>query len=104
MFYTLYFYGMYIEEQEEVIAEDYDDFSKPEPSFYLPTFDSKICDTVSGCPNKYNIFHNCTGYCSKRYSDVPETPSKLVKKKFERLLKKYPLGESLWEQVYEPGL
>lgn len=93
-----------VHEEEEVIAEDYDDVSKPDLKANVPQFDVKICNTVPGCPNKYNIYHNCTGYCATKYADVPLEPSKMIRKKFERLLKKYPLTDSAWEQVYEPGL
>ncbi|KAH9398155.1 Polyglutamine-binding protein 1, partial [Tyrophagus putrescentiae] len=96
--------GKKVHEEEEVIAEDYDDVSKPDSKANVPQFDVKICNTVPGCPNKYNIYHNCTGYCATKYADVPLEPSKMIRKKFERLLKKYPLTDSAWEQVYEPGL
>lgn len=92
------------EEAEEVIAEDYDDIGKPEASRSVPNFDVKLLDScVPGCPNKNNIYHNCTGYCAKRYADVPEDPPREVRRKFARLLKKYPINRP-WEKVYEPGL
>lgn len=86
-------------DHEEVIAENYDDTpNKQEIIKY------KNIDTVPGCPNKYNIFHNCTNYCAKKYSDISEEPSKSVRRKFVQLLKQYPLKDSIWQQVYEPGL
>jgi len=91
------------EEQEEVIAEDYDDVTHSDVSNLPLPFSTKMCPTVPGCPNKYNIYHNCTGFCVMKYAAVPTEPPKSIKKKFARLLKKYPLKE-LWEQVYEPGL
>ncbi|KAJ6220411.1 hypothetical protein RDWZM_006223 [Blomia tropicalis] len=93
-----------IEDHEEVIAEDYDDVNKPESLNFPLQFDCKIRETVPGCPNKYNIYHNCTGYCSYRYGDVPEEPTKSLKRTFSRMLKKYPINESIWEQVYDCGL
>nr|XP_027198142.1 polyglutamine-binding protein 1-like [Dermatophagoides pteronyssinus] len=85
-------------EHEEVIAEDYDETPKQE------FIQLKTIDTVIGCPNKYNIYHNCTSFCAKKYADVRIEPNKRIRKIFAKLLKKYPLKDSVWEQVYEPGL
>lgn len=87
-----------VEQEEEVIAEDYDETPKQE------FIELKTIDTVIGCPNKYNIYHNCTSFCSKKYVNVRKEPNKRIRKIFARLLKKYPLKDSVWEQVYEPGL
>lgn len=87
-------------EHEEVIAEDYDDVSKTTET----VIDTKIYDTVRGCPNKFNIYHNCSAFCVKRYTSVCEDPPKVVRKRFKNLLKRYPLYDSIWEQVYDPGM
>ncbi|XP_054165390.1 polyglutamine-binding protein 1-like [Oppia nitens] len=83
-----------IEKQlEEVIAEDYDD----------NRFDGKSGQCVRGCPNKYNIYHDCTAYCHKRYSDINEEPSPKTQRKYQKLVKRYPLPEG-WQEVYDPGV
>ncbi|OTF77723.1 hypothetical protein BLA29_007438, partial [Euroglyphus maynei] len=88
-----------IEHEEEVIAEDYDETPAKQEFIQLKTI-----DTVIGCPNKYNIYHNCTSFCARKYSNVRMEPNKRICKIFAKLLKKYPLKDSVWEKVYEPGL
>lgn len=90
-----------VEEEEEVIAEDYDDGVKT--STVEPVYDSKVYPTVMGCPQKANAYHTCSLYCIRNYSDVPKEPSRAIKRKFDRILKDYPL-DAVWEKVYEPGL
>jgi len=82
-----------IEQLEEVIAEDYDD----------NRFEPKSGQSVKGCPNKYNIYHECSHYCHKRWSDVSEEVSPKTKRKYQRLVKRYPLPEG-WQEVYDPGV
>lgn len=91
---------MISDEQEEVIAEDYDDLKTTE----VTVVDTKIYDTVRGCPNKYNIYHNCSSHCVKRYSNVAEEAPIQIRKRFKKLLQKYPIYDSIWEQIYDPGL
>jgi polyglutamine-binding protein 1 len=76
-----------------VIAEDYDD----------NRFEAKSGVSVIGCPNKYNIYHDCSLYCHKRYSEVCEEASPKTRRKYQRLLKRYPLPEG-WQEVYDPGV
>ncbi len=83
------------EQEEEVIAEDYDDFNK--------AIDSKSRVVVNVCPNKYNIYHDCTHYCQKRWSNVSEEPSPNTRRKYQKLLKRYPLPDN-WQEVYDPGV
>ena len=78
---------------EEVIAEDYDD----------NRFDPRSRMIVIGCPNKYNIYHDCSPYCQKRWSEVNERPSPKTRRKYQKLVKKYPLPDG-WQQVYDPGV
>ncbi|CAG2101624.1 unnamed protein product [Medioppia subpectinata] len=81
------------EQLEEVIAEDYDD----------NRFEAKSGVSVKGCPNKYNIYHDCSLYCHKKYADVSEEVSPQTKRKYQRLVKRYPLPEG-WQEVYDPGV
>ena len=83
------------ENHEEVIAEDYDDVNKG--------FDGKRRQTVIGCPNKYNIYHDCTAYCQKKWQNGKQEPSPRTMRKYENLIKRYPLSEG-WQDVYDPGV
>lgn len=61
-------------------------------------------DSVLGCPNKYNIYHNCGQYCSERYSE-PETvePTLQQRKDLAMILRTYPMSNE-WTVVYDPGV
>lgn len=55
-----------------------------------------------GCPNKFNIYHDCSDYCVKKFGAGTEVPPVEIKRKYNRLLKSYPLSEN-WRKVWEPG-
>lgn len=59
-------------------------------------------DQVVGCPNKYNIYHTCSEFCLKKFGSGTEIPPTMIKRKYNRLVKKYPLPEN-WRRVWEPG-
>jgi polyglutamine-binding protein 1 len=92
--------------EEEVIAEDYDD---PEPKETAPVIKHfqpvPLADgeTVAGCPNKYNIYHECTSFCRQTWSGGKQVPSPKTERKYKRLLKRYPLPEG-WQEVWESGV
>lgn len=83
---------------EEVIAEDYDstkdDFSHIDLSQQFMGH--------PGCPNKYNIYHECNKKCRDIWGAGHLQPSEKYLKKQMRLLQKYPLPET-WKAVYDPG-
>ncbi|KAG5672176.1 hypothetical protein PVAND_002326 [Polypedilum vanderplanki] len=59
---------------------------------------------LSGCPNKWNIHHVCTVYCSERWGEGNSKPSKAYKERFQRLLDRYPLPKKgNWAYIYDPG-
>uniref|UniRef100_T1J4E2 WW domain-containing protein n=1 Tax=Strigamia maritima TaxID=126957 RepID=T1J4E2_STRMM len=59
-----------LEPEEEIIAEDYDDHQSstdileniPQEK-YIPLDTNKENKQANGCPNKWNIYHDCTTYC-----------------------------------------
>ncbi|CAB0009954.1 unnamed protein product [Nesidiocoris tenuis] len=57
---------------------------------------------VPGCPNKSNIYHECTPFCAKRWGKGITTPDPKYLKKQARLLQKFPLPTT-WKEVYDPG-
>ncbi|XP_050521888.1 polyglutamine-binding protein 1 [Daktulosphaira vitifoliae] len=101
------------EVEEEVIAECYDDVDdnqnsgtdsedsdeendKPDP---------KILDKFKGhhgCPNKSNVYHECTKYCEQRWKNGKKRPKNSYLKARNSLLEKYPLPNN-WHEVYDPG-
>lgn len=104
-------------ENEEIIAEDYDevedplqyDFEpvkKPSSNFWIERMKRRIGDTnvsgYKGCPNKYNIFHKCTLYCINKWGDGILEPKRSYLRRRNRLLRKYPLPKN-WLEVYDYG-
>ncbi|XP_069691627.1 polyglutamine-binding protein 1 [Periplaneta americana] len=98
-------------EEEEVIAEDYDNHKKDtinnnvNDSDYAEDFTSNLEKKLMGhygCPNKYNIFHECTTYCEEHWSQGIIDPDPSYMRKKQRMLLKYPLPEN-WVEVYDPG-
>lgn len=88
-------------EEEEVIAEDYDEPNKQ--TFQFSLGDSKAKVVAIGCPNKYNIYHDCNSFCLSRWGTGKQEPSPTTKRKYQHLLKRYPLSEG-WQDVYDPGV
>ncbi|KAG8229952.1 hypothetical protein J437_LFUL008525 [Ladona fulva] len=93
------------EEEEEVIAEDYDDkkdtpANKQEPE----TIDGVPYKLVGhhGCPNKYNVHHECTEFCKTYWGKGHIIPDPAYMKKKIKMMSKYPLPE-LWAESYDPG-
>ncbi|XP_054716109.1 LOW QUALITY PROTEIN: polyglutamine-binding protein 1-like [Uloborus diversus] len=92
--------------EEEVIAEDYDDNEKEE---YVPQNGvvhedfSELKEAWIGCPNKWNIYHDCTKYCKDAWGSGKELPSPKTERKRLLMLKKYPLPDG-WEEIYDPGI
>ncbi|XP_021937459.1 polyglutamine-binding protein 1 isoform X2 [Zootermopsis nevadensis] len=98
-------------EEEEVIAEDYDNQKKDtinnnvNDSDYVDDFMGNLEKKLmgySGCPNKYNIYHECTAYCEEKWEQGFVEPDSVYMRKKQRMLLKYPLPEN-WVEVYDPG-
>ncbi|RWS00929.1 polyglutamine-binding protein 1-like protein [Dinothrombium tinctorium] len=88
-----------VEECEEVIAEDYDEPNSKSLAFT----NKKLKAPVTGCPNKYNIYHECSDFCQKRWGLGKENASPTLKRKYQKLIKKYPLPDE-WQQIWDPGV
>jgi len=92
---------------EEVIAEDYDEPQKSNTSSTNNQSNQPINNkkgyVAAGCPNKSNIYHDCGDYCEKRWGAGQEEPSEDMKRKFKKILKRYPLPEG-WMDVWDPGM
>lgn len=61
-------------------------------------------ESVIGCPNKYNIYHECGQYCIENYGK-PESlePTLEQRKQLALILRTYPMS-SEWTVVYDPGV
>ncbi|XP_055913596.1 uncharacterized protein LOC129947173 [Eupeodes corollae] len=107
-------------ENEEIIAEDYDEIDIEYPSqfdsyeperrieenFWIERMKLRIGDGnlsgYKGCPNKYNIYHKCNLYCVTRWGTGVLEPEKEYLKRKARLSRKYPLPKG-WKEIYDPG-
>jgi len=93
---------------EEIIAEDYDSHRDETPngkSNFWEGIDGVNVDPLKGhkgCPNKYNIYHECTLFCVKRWRQGIPVPSEDYLRLKEKLLEKYPLPNG-WQEVYDEG-
>ncbi|XP_046662363.1 uncharacterized protein LOC124355315 [Homalodisca vitripennis] len=107
-----------LEQEEEVIAENYDDqienqepnqmISKPQIQFNDEDSNDSFLDSsgrkfkgFAYCPNKNNIFHDCTKFCEETWKKREPDPKYLKRKK--KMLAKYPLP-SHWKEVYDAGI
>lgn len=96
-------------DEEEVIAEDHDSESSGSESDESSKLDLnpvekkyKAVHTVVGCPNKVNVYHDCTEFCEEKYGKGNEIPSPRTERKYRNLLKRFPLPLN-WLDVWEPG-
>uniref|UniRef100_T1IT40 WW domain-containing protein n=1 Tax=Strigamia maritima TaxID=126957 RepID=T1IT40_STRMM len=98
-----------LEPEEEIIAEDYDDHQSstdileniPQEK-YIPLDTNKENKQANGCPNKWNIYHDCTTYCLSHWGEGVKTPNPQDEKKRLKMLAKYPLPEN-WQEIYDQG-
>jgi len=97
-------------EEEEVIAECYDEGEKKtkETGSYIElceeflTFRDLKFQGYSGCPNKYNVWHECCLFCKNHWGEDLQTPKKKYMELKKKMLEKYPLPSN-WSEVYDPG-
>ena len=97
----------FVDESEEVFAEDYDDMtvsSKPvsavEPEEEA-VVDDRLTHEISACPNISNPYHQCVPFCKKRWGNKKfEADDKMIRLR-DRMLLKYPLYDG-WEEVADP--
>ncbi|XP_063238086.1 polyglutamine-binding protein 1 [Bacillus rossius redtenbacheri] len=97
-----------VTQEEEVIAEDYDTLKKDSLNNNVSEEDDLIGNLEqklmghSGCPNKYNIYHECTSFCRELWGNGHDEPEETYMRKKKKMLAKYPLPEN-WVEVYDPG-
>ncbi|XP_044735971.1 polyglutamine-binding protein 1 [Chrysoperla carnea] len=94
--------------EEEVIAENYDAPAQKKKKICLITSKQTEDDLLlanrghEGCPNKYNVYHECTTFCVTLWKiGVLRPDPKYLRRKF-KLLKQYPLPEG-WKEVFDRG-
>ena len=99
--------------EEEVIAENYDNNIKSTRTSSSITFTQSGDEITSiqaekqfkghiGCPNKWNVFHECTSFCVRNWGKGITKPDPKYLRKQSRLLARYPLSSS-WKEVYDAG-
>lgn len=95
----------YLEIEEEVIAEDYDDNERIVDNHQngIDQEANELKEPWIGCPNKWNIYHDCTKFCREHWGVGEEQPSPKTERKRLYMLKRYPLPEG-WEEIYDPGM
>lgn len=55
-----------------------------------------------GCPNKSNVYHECTKFCEQRWKNGIKRPKNGYLKSRNAMLEKFPLPKN-WHEVYDPG-
>lgn len=93
---------------EEIIAEDYD--SKPEEQnnsreHFWEGIEGVNVDPIKGhkgCPNKSNIYHECSKFCVKKWKQGKITPDEKYLDSKRKVLELWPLPPG-WEEVYDEG-
>lgn len=92
---------------EEIIAENYD--NKPEEQnkeLYWEGIEGVNVDPIKGhkgCPNKNNIFHECSIFCVKTWKQGKVVPDEVYLENKRKVLELWPLPPG-WEEIYDPGL
>lgn len=105
--------------EEEVIAESYDDqenqgnsLNRINNSIVISNESDGELDDIDlrtrkfrghpGCPNKYNVFHECTLFCKEHWKEGRKEPDPKYLKRKAAMLSKHPLP-SHWKEIYDPG-
>ncbi|KAL7633789.1 UNVERIFIED_CONTAM: hypothetical protein RMT77_015744 [Armadillidium vulgare] len=92
--------------QEEIIAEDYDENPQdgtpiPQPPPPPPEKFDKFQGWYS-CPNKWNVYHECSPACQDQWKEIKEIDKDYSRKRI-KLLIKYPLPPH-WQEILDIGL
>ncbi|KAF2364538.1 WW domain, partial [Trinorchestia longiramus] len=98
---------------EEIIAESYDEgTAQPENGQVLSEtpLPSQALEKVippylgySLCPNKWNVYHDCTQGCMEVWGRTPKALDREYERKRAKMLNKYPLPAN-WMEVLDPGI
>lgn len=77
----------------------HDDYNQGHPELSI-----QLTESVLGCPNKYNIYHDCSQYCIDKHGECKElSPTLEQRKQLALVLKNYPMSNE-WRVVYDPGV
>jgi polyglutamine-binding protein 1 len=93
---------------EEIIAEDYDnkpdDHNNPGEHFWegIEGVNVDPLKGHKGCPNKYNIYHECSKFCVKTWKKGKTVPDEFYLDSKRKVLELWPLPPG-WEEVYDEG-
>ncbi|CAG9132903.1 unnamed protein product [Plutella xylostella] len=92
---------------EEIIAEDYD--NKPDENKnsdqYWEGIEGINVDPIKGhkgCPNKSNIYHECSEFCVKTWKQGKVVPDEIYLENKRKVLELWPLPAG-WEEVWDEG-
>lgn len=91
---------------EEIIAEDYD--NKPvehKDDQCWEGIEGVNVDPIKGhkgCPNKSNIYHECSSFCVRTWKNGKLTPNERYLEQQKELLELWPLPPG-WDEVYDEG-
>ncbi|XP_047490489.1 polyglutamine-binding protein 1-like [Penaeus chinensis] len=90
--------------EEEIIAEDYDDTPQQTSIAYTPVESLSIDPYMGyiGCPNKWNVYHECTPMCREHWKEGKQISSDYDRRRLKMLIK-YPLP-SHWKEILDQGL
>merc|ERR1712018_828343 len=94
-------------QEEEVFAESYDDHEDNNTSKSNPATFQKIKYLgYPCCPNKWNVYHECSLYCqnhwNSRRNSGPDPDSEYATKHKAMMNKYGPLPET-WQEKWDPG-
>lgn len=90
--------------EEEIIAEDYDD-TPLQTTLSFTAVEPQIIDPYLGyvgCPNKWNVYHECGNMCRDQWKDPPPISTEYDGKRL-KMLSKYPLPTH-WKEVLDEGI
>lgn len=93
-----------VQTNEEIIAEDYDKPNEHSEQFW-EGIEGVNVDPIKGhkgCPNKSNIYHECSQYCVKRWKQGIVVPTENCVELKNKVLEHWPLPTG-WEAVYDEG-
>jgi len=95
--------------EEEVFAESYDNENTDTPTgpliFSKPEIDPTKYIGHSGCPNKWNVHHECVLYCRQFWGAGIREPvnTEYIKAHSNMIEKYYPLLDG-WREMYDAGV
>lgn len=104
--------------EEEVFAESYDDTDvdakarqkAAAPLSFPPAGPAAGADKdgdkylgFPGCPNKWNVYHDCSAWCHQKWGQGAREPDAKYLRLFQEVMKTFgPLPDE-WEEQYDPG-